>query len=459
MLAANYHKAESNPFLLPFRIGFLALLVTAGTALCFVVPPTIVLVPVLAVVFLSLVWQHPTTAMGILFAWLPFEYLVIFIGRFLHVPLVEAVSNSKEPLLLLLILILWRRNGIHFTTPDWFLLSLFAMAGVHLLFGGSPKGFQDDFAFVLPYFAGRVAVLTAQQESLWAKWAVWIAAFVSALGMIEVFYLGFEPRTLLYYSVAPDVIENGGLNAAWRAAGFSGIRESSTMVGPLFFAAFCMVALIIWWVYFRNPLPAMMVAAGLICSVSRSGWIGTALAIPLVAVRLGQQRRLLIYAGLAMTLFLAAIPVLGLSDYLSINKTGQEVSVEGHAESVSGGLSYSFEHPLGTGPGSVGPRAWENSTNAIIVETTYFAMSAQYGIAAGLCFIGFLISALRSAWLNSTRIGHTAFGILFGVIPIMTVILLHTDFRLACWLWFPVGLAVAASSRRDSQLPEEMATV
>ena len=114
------------------------------------------------------------------------------------------------------------------------------------------------------------------------------------------------------------------MTSSFHGTGFSGLREAATMVGPNGFGALCVIALIVWWVYCRNPLPAGMIAIGLICSLTRSAWLGAAGAIPVLAVVMGQKKRLSLYAALALALFVASIPVLDLSDYLfsTKNRTG-----------------------------------------------------------------------------------------------------------------------------------------
>ena len=412
--------------------------------LCMFLPPMVVFVPIVGVALTWVTFQHPTSALGIFLGLMPFECMAIMVGRFFGLPLVDVVSKSKEPLLLLLVLILCWSNGFRPIAPDWFLAGLLALAVIHKSLGGSFMALQDDFNFVLPYAAGRVAILTAKQEHLWARSAVWIAAVVSVLGMVEIFILGDGPRTLLYAAVAD--VDQSLLWAPFHAAGFTGLREASTMLGPPTYAALCMIALVIWWIYSRNPLPASAIAVGLVCSVTRSAWLGTVAAIVLVAIMLGQKKRLLLYALLSVALFVAAIPVIGLNDYLFLTKTGQDDSAQGHQESLVSGLMFIADHPLGTGPGSVGPRAFVNDANAPTMESTYLLLAAEYGIAGALCFLGFLLSGFRLAWRNQSKLGFAAVGILVGLGLMMTVFHMHNDFRLECWAWFPVGLSLRTTS-------------
>lgn len=221
------------------------------------------------------------------------------------------------------------------------------------------------------------------------------------------------------------------------------------MIGPNGFGALCMVVLIIWWVYRCNPLPAFMTAVGLVCSVTRSAWIGAAAAILLLAIRLGQTKRFFLYTALALSLFVAAIPVLGLSDYVYMNKTGQDVSAEGHKEQIVDGLKYAADHPLGAGNGKLSPTVFKQEGNTTLFETTYPYVAAAYGIAVALCLVGFLATTLYRLWRLRSPLGHAALGILVGMSVVMIFTLPLIDRRLGCWAWFPIGLAV-----RQSQLAE-----
>jgi len=175
---------------------------------------------------------------------------------------------------------------------------------------------------------------------------------------------------------------------------------------------------------------------------------------------MGQRKRFALYATMALALFAASVPALGLSDYFFYNRTGQDASAESHLDSILTGLEYIGAHPFGGGNANIGPRASMEVSNALIVETTYLAFAAEYGIPAALCFLGFLFTALRLAWRNKSSLGYAAVGVLIGVGLMMTVLLMHDDRRLVCWVWFPIGLVVQSSISRGipsiAALPETL---
>jgi hypothetical protein len=402
--------------------------------------------------FLYLVFRFPLIGLGIFLVLIPVYPLAFLVAKFFGPSYVGLLEGGDRVMVLLLGFVLWKRNGIKLILPDYLLLACFGLASARLLISGSLIALLSDFNFVLPYFAGRVTILTLTQERVWAKRAVWIVAFLAVLGMVEVFYVGEGPRTALYLAVAQGGTEGGALDAAFHGENYFGLRESSTMFGPLQFAPLCMVALLIWWVYFRNPVSGGMIAAGLICSVTRSAWVGAAVAISILAILRGEKKRLAQYGALALLLFLISIPVLGLGDYLFSMKAGEDPSAQGHRESMLTGLQYVLQHPWGEGPGNVGKWAIKEEATAIGIESSYLTLAAEYGIPALLCFLGFLISAFRIALRQRTEPAYIAMGIIVGFGMVMTFAALHDVFALACWLWFPVGLVIRSASKVNGEV-------
>lgn len=411
---------------------------------------------VVAIVWLA--FRYPLTGLGLFLAFMPIFTLAFLLAKFFGPSYIGLLEGSDRVVLLLFTFILWRRNGVKLTSADRFLMLCFGIAVVRLFFSGTLLGLLTDFNFLIAYAAGRVTVLTAERQRVWAVRGVWIVAVISVLGMAEVFFIGQAPRTLLYLSVANGGTSGQALDAAFHADQYLGLRESATMFGPLQFAPLCMAALILWWVYSRRPVLAIMIAGGLICSVTRSAWVGTVVAISVLAIKMGQTKRLLRYSALTLALFVAAIPTLGLGDYLLSTKSGEDPSRASHQESLFGGITYTISHPLGVGAGNVGKWAVKEYKNAPGIENTYLTIGAQYGIPALVCFVGFLVSTVCLLWSKSTQPAYVAIGITFGFGVVMIFAALHDVFPLACWLWFPVGLAIrAASEERAGEAVLEVA--
>jgi hypothetical protein len=96
--------------------------------------------------------------------------------------------------------------------------------------------------------------------------------------------------------------------------------------------------------------------------------------------------------------------------------------------------------------------ATKSNAEGVFIENTYLTLAAEYGILVGLCFLGFLLAALRVSWRERTQLGYAAVGILAGFGTIMLLAPLHNVFSLACWIWFPVGLAVRFSTTLEGGL-------
>jgi hypothetical protein len=445
-------RSLENPFTQSFRVSSAILILIVASSLCFVVSPLMVLAPFAAGTVLWMIFRRPVSMLGAALAFMPIDYMAIELGKFFGLPHMTLVSVlDKEVLLLLLGFILWRRNGFKPTAPDWFLLACFVLAAVRTVIDGTLVGLWGDFNFILPYFVGRVVILTQKQEVLWARCAVWIAAVLSVLGLIEVFILGEGPRTLLYMATDAEA-EGGALSGSFHGTGFTGLREAATMVGPNGFGALCMIALITWWVYCRNPLPAGMITVGLVCSLTRSAWLGAVAAIPLLAFAMGQKKRLALYVTLALALFVASIPILDLSDFLLSTKRGQDTSAEGHRNEILAGVKYAADHPFGSGNSELSPGAFKQNSNATGFETTYPQLAAEYGMAVVLCFVSFLFSTLSLVWRKPSQLGYVAVGILVGISLVMIVTLPLVDRRLSCWALFPIGLAVRSTTSASEEL-------
>jgi hypothetical protein len=417
-----------------------------------------------AAALLWMTFRYPTTALGTVLALMSIYPVTFLLAKFFGPPYVASLEGCDRAVLLLLACILWKRNGVKLVAPDWFLLVCFGLALVRLAFGGSLIILLADFSFMIAYAAGRVAPLTAGQQKFWARCAVWIIAVLSVVGMVEVFVTGPGPRSALYFSTANAYAADGTIDGRFFAASFAGLRESSTMISPPFFALLCMTALVLWWVYCRNHFPAAMICAGLICTVTRSAWFATVAAVVVLAVLMGQKRRLALYAALALALFVASVPILGLGDYLLSTKTGLDPSAQQHQDSLVEGSLFVIGHPFGAGPGNYDrPAGGEHTENmassAPFIENTYLALASQYGVVTILCFLGFLLSALRLSLRERNLLGYAAVGILVGFGGAMMVAPLLREFALASWIWFPVGMVVRSSTVLQDRSPNSEQTI
>jgi len=67
---------------------------------------------------------------------------------------------------------------------------------------------------------------------------------------------------------------------------------------------------------------------------------------------------------------------------------------------------------------------------------------------------------VRTLWRQKTRLAYVAIGIVLGFGTVMVFAALHDVFPLACWLWFPIGLAIRYASqhsaRNETSIPSEV---
>src|SRR5712671_6151213 len=205
----NSHTSALNGTLSPALSGLqisiaVCILALAGLLSVFL-SPLMVFVPFVGAAALWLVLSFPMTLLGLILAFMPFDFMAIALGKFFGLPHMTLVSVfDKEIPLLLLAFLLWRRNGFKMSTPDWFISACFLLALMRTLIGGSLTNLSAELGFILPYVVGRVAVLTVEQEQFWARCAVWIAGILSIAGLAEVFIFGETPRTLLYAALGED---------------------------------------------------------------------------------------------------------------------------------------------------------------------------------------------------------------------------------------------------------------
>jgi hypothetical protein len=223
-----------------------------------------------------------------------------------------------------------------------------------------------------------------------------------------------------------------------------------------------------------------ILSLALLLSFSRSGWLATLIAVGIV-LWLSRDRlpsRTAIAAALRHppTLMAVGAPILasviltiavfttsGAAALVSATATGSDPSVGNRPHSVRAGLMVLFEHPLGLGLGTAGPKSArfdEEPANSRILTETWYIL---YAIQVGLIGFGILavtaVTILRRLWLDRLRpISRVAFGIAFGLGVGAIFIPVIEDPSVFTPLWAITGLALATGAAAAVSLTRSAAT-
>jgi hypothetical protein len=384
-------------------------------------------------------------SLGLVLLLMPMQWLVIALLQFNAFAHYQEVSALKELIFLAAVLWLVMRDArVAVVLPDVLLLGALILVAFEQLFHFDPKGLRDDWEWALLYALGRVLILSPEAQALWAKCAVWMCAFLSVLAAWEVLFLGPQFRLLLLRQVEGNTL--GRLPPPFLANGYTGMRAASTMVSPLSFSALCMIALVLWWTYMKNPIPAALIAMGLALTVTRSATVGAVLGVLVVGIRRHESKRVALFLVAFVVAVLIAVPSLDLKQYLRNTVTsGADTSSEAHETSLAQGIGLVVQNPLGTGAGTVTPRNLAKASDAISIEDSYLTIALEYGLVCGVLYLCFFGSCVWMVFKLRTPLGYASFSVLVSFGLLLAVGPLHLDIPLASWVWVLVGMAVTQS--------------
>lgn len=420
-----------------------------GAFLMLFLPPLWVIAPMVALGLTYLVLKQPTAVIA----------TILFLSPFLPLPLqglkatglawVEAASSLKELGLVAAALVLAFRHGFKLEKIDFWLLGLvvwaISLSAIHPT-GSTLIGLKDDFDFVIFFFVGRVAVISAR----WVKVGLCVAGFIATLGLIEFFYLGIGPRLLLL-----NITDASDLPPTFRADWFDGVRAGSTLGGPLEFGGFCAIVLLVFASLYREIpkkyiLAAILVVLGLTASATRMAGLGLILGLAFIAIRTGQKRRFAALAlGCGALMLLIVIPWMGFQGFTNATLSGQESSIEAHRNSLVEKTVYFLNHPLGTGAGTVGQRAAARNPNALQVESGYLLLGMEYGWFGLTLFGAFCGGLLWKLVKTNSNFGIAACAVGIAMLTMLLFSPIHMEFGLNSWAWLVIGFGI----RQDAFAP------
>ena len=431
----------------------LGILLAATTLSVVAVFAPFVLIVVGVVGLVVSAWRWPVATLALVFTLLPFIPLPTIAASAAHYPNMPLISSVKEAVMVICLASLWRKNGMVWKAVDAAAFMLVSMGFLSLLFRPDLQGlwgFKDDFAFVLPYFVGRTLILRRSHEVRWVKVAI-VLMVVLALGGVVEAILGPAPRALLYGLADPS-----DLPYSFGALAYEGFRPGSFTSSPLEFGPFCMLGLLLLVAYRRELsriwwLASLPIFTGLVISLTRAAWLGLLLGAGIIALRQGFKLRFALLSVAAVLAVLALAPVLGMEDFLTATRTGRDTSLVYHQANILESVGSILAHPLGSGPGTVGPRASERQGQAYNVDGGYITFGLEYSILAPLVLFLFYILCIARCWHDDSRLGDFALVMISTTAAFQVFMTLQIDFNLSAWMLLPVGMSVRQAVLKADQ--------
>jgi hypothetical protein len=133
--------------------------------------------------------------------------------------------------------------------------------------------------------------------------------------------------------------------------------------------------------------------------------------------------------------------------------SGDDTSIQAHADSVVKGFRFVAEHPLGVGLGTAVPRYGAASSPG---ESAFFEVGADIGLLGLLLFSalygGLVLAGLAIAWRRREDVATCALGAIVGVgglalFPIVLTSQVWSDFSVTFLFWWTAGSVVTAVAR------------
>lgn len=292
----------------------------------------------------------------------------------------------------------------------------------------------------------------------WRRLVLWPLAVVAVFAIWQFFVLPANFLTHFGYNKYTTVAPYTTINQNTQT-----IRAQATLRGPNPLGAYLaltlglLVAIIGWnkkvW---RVVLLALLAAAALFLSFSRSAWIGAFVAVVLAGwwrVRSGRAKLLVLAAVLAIGLLVGGSFILfrnssGVQDallHVHAGSTAKQTSNEGHVSAFRDGLDDLVREPFGRGPGTAGPASWYNGEHGVRNSESYFLQLGQELGWPGLLLFA-AITAVLAVELWRRRADRLALGllaVLIGLTLVNQLAYAWADETLAYLFWGLAGIALA----------------
>lgn len=240
-------------------------------------------------------------------------------------------------------------------------------------------------------------------------------------------------------------------------------RAQSTMRGPNPLGAYLIPVILLLgaglikfrayrWQFATGIIAAMTVLFG---TYSRSAWIGTALAVGLLAGwQLGKRWKMLSLGLGAVLLLLGAggVYVLRDNDYVqnivfhsSEDSPSAVSSNEQRANALLSGMKDIITHPLGRGIGSAGPASYYNQSGGRLSENFYLQIGQELGVLGLGLYIAVTVVIIRRLWvLRQHIVVQVALAAFIGLIIVNFLSHAWSDDTLAYVMGALLAYALAA---------------
>lgn len=437
----------------------LANALVAVLAACLVI--ILVLLPVHA--FLS-TWGG--TAIGPLLVWKSWKEILLA----LVIPLVVWVCVLR-PDIARTVWRAWYNRLIAAYVVVALILALASQASSEAVIAGLLMNLRFLFIFVV----AQVIVASGLPwiEKLKKQLAVWLVATGALLAVLALLQVTVIPKDFLTNfgynkdaTISPYLLIDDNPNA---------LRAFATMRGPNTLASYLLlplaVALVMWWKSRKQwwlAGSAVLMAAAIFVTHSRSGWLGAAAMAAMLAFVVLPRDRLLRWLKfgtvpallvIGLLLWLATtVPAIRLAVFHSGGNDPTESLTEGssdkHWQAAADGVADITRQPLGSGVGSAGPASFYNTNNGAIIPENYFVQIGQEAGVVGLAlFVSVSVALGRELW-RRRREGLWPQALLASFIGIQVInIFLHgwADDPTAMTWWALAGLTLGAGKTKKVQ--------
>lgn len=474
--------------------------------------PTLAIYAVVLAPAAAVVWRRPSVALYAFLVGLALHNLVLSLlwGGGVRGASLDAIAAWKEALLAVaaarVALDAWRARRLPFRPGPVDALAL-AFAALVLLYavlpqgmlGGSagPKavlfGIRHDLVPVVAFFLGRSLALDARELRGLVLTLLGAAAGVAAFGLIEEYTVPVEwwrhSGAVGYFreQLGFDYHGPGGLpeNFAFNTTDGLFRRLVSTFVSPLAAAYMLVVALLLVPARRLAAALAIVAAAGLLFTISRSSIVAFAVGLVLLAFarRSGWPVAVAAVTVAAAVGFAAIFTEIAPRTHFfpsdlpyqieNARKHGGlpqggptalnpgEPSIRSHLTNLKDGLRTVAEHPQGYGLGNAGATASRFGVPLRAGESNYTEIGVETGLAGMLVFVvwnlGLLVGLLRAARSAADATVRWAAGGLAAALAAILALAVQTDAYGVPWLgyclwWLSGALLVPAAARARARV-------